>query len=291
VVGWSKGFPDNSGYRVEARWPDTLTVPTRATVKQFRADVAGPSQWGKIGLQADPGRLEEPRITRDGFRLSGVLVHDLPAPLTDVRVFIVPGQARVLPPGTGLGSQPISAVTVLAPQFAERAWRPGDPLDLAAISAAATSQTRTFDYFRSAIREGIETGALTGAATGAGLPARLNAVRFLSQFAPPNYADDRDTVGSRVGRRVATHGWDLGRWMTTPCVIVTGFVDIPNRAASPEGAPFPLFVDERPAPAAGLTMVTWIYPLDDEPPRWFAAGDSLLEDTAPDAAGTAPGGD
>ena len=283
-LGWSKGFPDNSGYRVQAPAPDTLTVPTRATIKQFRADQAGPNPWNTITLQRDPASLNEPRITREGLRLTGVLTHDLPAPMTDVRVFICSGQVRVLAPGTPLAGGAVSGVTVLAPQFNERAWWPGDPLDLAAVSAAATAanQSRSFDYFRSAVREGVATGELTGAAVGGGLTSRLTAVRFLSQFAPPNYRDDRDTVANRLARRVATHGWDLGRWITTPCVIVTGFVEIPPRDASPEGAPFPLYVNDRPAPASGLTMVTWVYPLPDEPPRWFeTAANTLLESDPP----------
>lgn len=289
-VGWSKGFPDNSGYRVEARSPDTLTVPTRATIKQFRADSAGLSAWESITLQRDPASLDEPRIIRQGLRLTGVLTHDLPAPMTDVRVFICPGQIRIMPTGTPLAGAAISGVTVLAPQFNDRAWLPGDPLDLAAVSAAATaaSQTRSFDYFRSAVREGIATGELTGAATGGGLTTRLTAVRFLSQFAPPNYRDDRDVVGNRLARRVATHGWDLGRWVTTPCVIVTGFVEVPSRDASPEGAPFPLYVNDRAAPASGMTMVTWIYPLPDETPRWFEPGADTLLETRPPGASLAP---
>lgn len=271
LMGWSKGFPDNSGYRVEARAPDTLTVPARATVKQFQADYAGVSAWGGIKIQSDPGSLGEPRITRDGLNLTGVLVHDFPAPLTDVRVFINPGQVRILPAGTALAGGAISGVAVLAPQFAERAWAPGQPLDLGAVSAAATMQTRGLDYFRSAVRLGADTGAFTGATGTGSLPERLTAVRFLSQFAPPNYRDDRDTVANRQARRFATHGWDLGRWMTTPCVIVTGFVEVPRRDASPGGAPFPLFVDGRAVPGSGLTMVTWVYPLPEDPPRWSGA--------------------
>jgi len=271
LTGWSKGFPDNSGYRVEARSPDTLTVPTRATIKQVRADLAGKSSWGMIGLQRVPGSLDEPRIKRDGLRLEGILEHDLPGPLTDVRVFINPGQTRILPVGTSLAGGAIAGVTVLAPQFDDQRWMPGQPLDLGAITAAATTQTRSFDYFRTAVRDGADTGAFTGAATAGTVADRLTAVRFLSQFAPPNYRDDRDTVANRLGRRVATHGWDLGRWMTTPSVIVTGFVQIPPRDASDAGAPFPLFVDGRPAPASGMTMVTWIYPMPDDPPRWPGA--------------------
>ena len=282
-VGWSKGFPDNSGYRIDSRNPDTLTVPTRATVKQFRADYAGESGWGGIRLQGDPGSLDEPRITRDGLRLTGVLIHDLPGPLTELRVFINPGQTRILPPGTGLAGGAISGITVLAPQFDSRAWNPGQPLDLEVISAAATTQTRSFDFFRTAIREGADSGVFPGSTSAGTLQSRLTAVRFLSQFAPPNYRDERDTVANRLARRVATHGWDLGRWMTTPSVIITGFVEIPSREASPSGAPFPLYVDGRAAPASGMTMVTWIYPLPDDPPRWPDSAEAESTNTEPAA--------
>ncbi|MCH8508291.1 MAG: hypothetical protein LAT64_05910 [Phycisphaerales bacterium] len=282
LAGWSKGFPDNSGYRVDARSPDTLTVPTRATIKQFRADLAGRSQWGGIRLVRDPGDLNEPVIGREGLRLSGSIEHDLPGALTDVLIFISPGQSRILPEGSGLAGGAVSSVMVLAPQFADRAWPAGQALDLGAVSAAGVGQARMPDYFRAAVRDGIDTGSLTGVAAGAALPTRLTAVRFLSQFAPPNFRDDRDTVANRLGRRMDTHGWDLGRWLTTPCVIVTGFVEVPARAASEDGAPFPLYVDGRAAPASGLTMVTWIYPLGDEPPRWPEPGDG--------AAAAPPGG-
>lgn len=289
LSGWSTGFPDNSGYRVDARSPDSLTVPARATIKQFRSDFAGPTGWQGITLRGDPASLDDPRVTREGLRLTGVLEHNLPGPLEDVRVFISPGQTRILPPGTALAGGAIAGVTVLAPQFADREWLPGQALDLGVVSAgAAGGADRSSDYFRAAVREGVATGELVPGALGGDAATRLTAVRFLSQFAPPNYRDDRDTVANRLGRRFSTHGWDLGRWLTTPCVIVTGFVTIDARDASPDGAPYPLYVDGRPADASGMTMVTWIYPLPDEPPRWFARpGDGLdtgVPQTAPGSA-------
>jgi hypothetical protein len=285
LIGWSKGFPDNSGYRIDARSPDELTVPARATIKQFRSDFAGQTGWRGITLRGDPSSLDEPRVTREGARLTGVLEHNLPGPLTDVRVFISPGQSRILPPGTPLAGGAIAGVLVLAPQFDGRAWQPGQALDLGVVSAGAIGGSgRNSDYFRAAVREGVATGEIVPGALGGDAATRLTAVRFLSQFAPPNYRDDRDTVSNRLGRRFSTHGWDLGRWLTTPCVIVTGFVTVPNRDASPEGAPFPMYVDGRAADASGLTMVTWIYPLPDEPPRWFARPGESLDTAVPQTA-------
>lgn len=271
LIGWNKGFPDNSSYAVEAARPSSLPVPTRATIKQVQTDTYGVTAWKMPALQRDPASLADPVITREGARLTGVLFHELPAPMTEVRVFICPGQVRLRPPGSRLGGEPIAPVSVLAPVFDDRAWNPGEPLDLGIISnAAAAQQTRSFDYFRTAARTGVASGEI-GPSSAGSLTERLLAARFISQFAPPNFRDERDPVATRLARRVSTHTWDLGRWVTTPCVIVTGFVEISANDASPEGAPFPMFVDGRAAPASGRTMVTCIYPLADAPPVWWNA--------------------
>lgn len=274
IIGWTKGFPDNTGYHVDAKAPDTLTVPTRATIKQLRADIAGVTSWSPPALQRAPGDLDDPRITIQGASLTGVIAHNLPAPMTDVRVLINPGQVRVRPGGSALGAEPVAPIVVLAPRFAdENKWNPGEPLDLAAITTPkAVADSRSFDYFRQAVRYGVATGEIGPSSSGS-LTQRLLAARFISQMAPPNFRDERDTVATRLARRVSTHAWDLGRWMTTPCVIVTGFVDIPTRDASPQGVPFPIYVEGRAAPASGLTMVTWIYPLPDDPPQWPGAAE------------------
>lgn len=268
ALGWNKGFPDNTGYTIDARQPDSLTVPTRATVKQFRADLAGESSWGFPELARTPGDLNDPEITIQGAVLSGTLVHNLPAPVRDIRVIIAQGQTPIRAPGIALGGQAIARTLVLRPSLPGNAWEPGQPLELGAITTPqAIQDSARFDFFRGAIRDGLNPAAINPNA-GKPLPDRLVSARFISQFGPPDYRDDRDTVGNRVGRRFSTHGWDLGRWLTSPCVIVIGFVEIERRDASPEGAPFPLYVDDRPAPASGLTMVTWIYPLPASPPAW-----------------------
>ncbi|WP_420587951.1 DUF4350 domain-containing protein [Marivita sp.] len=272
AVGWNKGFPDNTGYNVDARQPDSLTVPTRATVKQFRADVTGRSDWSFPALQRTPGDLDEPEITINGAILDGTLVHDMPGPLTGIRVIISQGQVPVRMPGSPLGTQAVARTLVLRPSLPNNAWPAGQPLDLGAITTPkAIQDSARFDYFRGAIRDGLNPVALNPAA-GKPLADRILSARFISQFAPPNYRVSNDTVGNRAARRFSTHGWDLGRWLTTPCVIVVGFVEIEPADASPAGSPFPFFVNNRPAPASGLTMVTWIYPLPAAPPNWPGRG-------------------
>lgn len=268
-VGWNKGFPDNTSYIIQSRQPDTITVPTRATIKQFRADVAPSTDWQFPRVQQQTGVLERAVITRDGASLNGIVSHALPAPLTNVRFILSQGQTPLRRAGVPNRGEPTARTLVLAPRFPDNRWMPGQLLDLSTVTTTeAVRDSVRFDYFRGAVRDGINQLALNPNA-GRPLPDRLIAARFLSQFAPPNYRDDRDTVANRLARRFSTHGLDLGRWLTTPCLIIVGFVEVEPSDASPDGIPYPLYVDNQPAPASGLTMVTWIYPLPDAPPEWF----------------------
>ena len=80
------GFPDNSGYRVQSRSPAALTVPTRATVKDFMSEWSGDSGWRMPYVIGDVGAIEDPELTIDGSVVSGQLAHDLPGALKDVQV-------------------------------------------------------------------------------------------------------------------------------------------------------------------------------------------------------------
>ena len=292
MSGFVSGFPDNTGYSIDARSPDTLTVPTRATVKQIRADLGGQTGWSGIALQRDPARADDPVIAIDGLALSGTIIHDLPGALRDVRVIVCQGQVPLRTPGATMTGLSPTRTLVFASRFQDGRWEPGEPFDLSTVVNSATIQDALRgDYFRSAVRDGTNASAINPAA-GRPLTDRLVSARFMSMFAPPNYNDDRDTVANRQARRFSTHGWDLGRWLTGPCVIVTGFLQIDARDASPGAVPFPLFVDGRAAPAQGVTMVTWIYPLPASPPAWPAVapmGQAVpVEPQSPDEPTEAP---
>ena len=109
---------------------------------------------------------------------------------------------------------------------------------------------------------------LPGARQGS-LTDRIVAGMFLSQFEPPRFdAPSNDPVGERLAMRRLLHGWDLGRWFTQPCVIITGVLEVDQDDASEDGMPAPVWVNGRRVPASGTTIVAWVYPLDPEPPLY-----------------------
>ena len=107
------------------------------------------------------------------------------------------------------------------------------------------------------------------------LPAALAWPRPLyAQLAPPNLSNIREDP-LRV-KRAETHGWDVGRWFSQPCVIIMGqLVDTES--------PTPLLVNGQPVKSRGRTVVRWVYPMPDNPPQYPEA-----EPPAPGADGTTP---
>ncbi len=265
VATLASGFPDNTGYRIESRRPDSIRVPTRATVKQFRADWAGPPPWEGIKPVAPIGQPNTPPITLDGTIVRGSIEHGLPAPLTNVLVLVVSRQNPIREPGVPLDNALIARVNIWSPSLPNQEWAPGDALDLAPITTASMQNLGDArDYLTRAVGFGINTAAL--ASTPASIENRLIAARLLSQLEPPNYSIQNLGTGSKLATRRELHGWDLGRWFTQPCVIILGTLDIPQRDESESAIPVPITVDERPARAAGKTLISWIYPLDPAPP-------------------------
>ncbi len=283
------GFPDNSGYRVEAKSPSAVRVPTRATVKSFYAEWSGAPRWSMPAPVGDPGALEEPRLTIEGLVVSGQIAHDLPGPLRDVRVFVISREAPINRSGQSLGGRMIAQASVYAPNFGTEGWEPGAIVDLrqiTSITAADRSALRS-DYFSDAVRYGVDRSGLTGAR--GTLVDRLIAGRFISQFEPPRFgAATSDPVGTRLARRRLLHGWDLGRWFTQPTLIVMGVLDIGPADADPGAMPEPVWINGRRVPVSGQTIITWIYPLAPAPPTYLGAsgagGDETLipQDAEPD---------
>ena len=270
--GLTEGYPDNTGYRVESRDPGSLRVPTRATVKDFRTDWVGTTNWSMPRPVGAVGDLDEPALISDGRLISGLIRHGLPAPMTDVLVLVVHGQNRILPEGQELARRSIARVSVFAPTFPDDRWEPGVEMDLATVTEPIGSNRQVIrdSFFANAVRKGEDaTGIDTVRA--APLIDRLIVARMLSQFEPPNYGVQNDLVGSRVAQRRMLHGWDLGRWFTQPCVIVLGAVEVTKDAATADGIPAPVYVDGRAIESSGTTIVAWIYPLNPEPPTVYAA--------------------
>ncbi|MEQ8769694.1 MAG: hypothetical protein RIB60_04200 [Phycisphaerales bacterium] len=265
-IGPAQNFPDNRGYQVSARDPYAITVPTRQTVKQVRVDWAGDNGWSIRPMAREIGGdaqiVLRPRENRSGVFADGTLVHNLPGELEEVRVIIVGAQRDIRGGARTTQLEANAMVSQVWSASPPGVWPPDQPLDLAAVTVAAEFGDA---FLKDDLLKGRARSA--GVTGGTDLVDRLTAVRFFSQFPPADLGSrqDRDKV---VARRVASHGWDLGRWFTQPCVIVVGHLVTPESAASAEASPVPLRVNERDVPMHGRTVITWVYPLAGDPPEW-----------------------
>jgi hypothetical protein len=273
-------FPDTRGYVIDARRPDSIVVPTRSTVKQIQADWAGGPRWEMPHPVAPAGTAAPEKgaaITIGaGRQLSGILVHKLPGPLENVILMVNYGQRPV---SVGSSGETLSA---LVNAYKISSWKPGEPLDLETVIKGPGNAD---EYLQAIADSGSSLDDVTNklSVDVGNLAERLNAIAFFPQIAPPRFTSAGMFQGNYRGpslpQRAATHGWDLGRWFTQPCVIIVG-----QLGASGAGAecPTPLYLDGEPIRARGRTVVRWVYPLPAMPPRY---PESEKPAAAPDAKG------
>lgn len=275
------GFPDNSGYRVQARAPSALTVPTRATTKSFYAEWSGAPQWQMPYPVGELGGVGDGVLSIEGAVVSGEVAHGLPEALKDVLVFVISREAPINRPGQNLGRRMIAQTSVHVPNFGEGGWEPGRAVELRDITSLGANDQRNLrtNYFESAVRYGVDRSGIT---TNRGsLSDRLIASRFMSQFEPPRFgAAQSDPVGQRLASRRMLHNWDLGRWFTQPTLIIMGVLEVETGDADPSAMPTPIWINGRRVPSSGTTIVTWIYPLDPQPPVFlnFQAGEAETDE-------------
>lgn len=259
-------FPDARGYAVQGRDPDRVRFPARATEKRFRLDWAGESRWSMPRPAAGSGQAGRIRLDGAG-RPSGTLVHDLPGPLRNAVVVVVRGQ-RSIGSATGL-----PAVSIYEAYRLSSGWLPGQELDLASILASdPQSQRRASEYFDDLSSRARSLTPGLGAGQGGGSDNdRLIASAFVSQLRPPQESDRNVQV---AGLRQFTHGLDLGRWITQPCVIVLGVVEIPpgERRTNPIPVSLQRNGNWNEMPWSGKVVVRWVYPLEPDPPTWMPTG-------------------
>lgn len=263
----SAAFPDARSYFVNARSPDVMKFPSRSTVKQFRADWAGGPRWPMplpINDDGSPGRLQ---LLRTGgadsatAAVRGTLTHDLPGALTDVTVVVVPRQ-RIMS-ASSTGSPPSSAEVYVYDNRSP--WKPGEQLDLEQLTAVSAGQAtvagRRFENW--IMNLSPRSGAIAGVSTSSpSADIALTGLAFYSMLPPA----DRSGNGSiPASLRRHSHGWDLGMWMTQPCVIVVARL---NDAETP----VPLMINGKTFASKGVTVMRWVYPFPDNPPEVSGAG-------------------
>lgn len=268
-------FPDARPYAVESRSPDSLTFPTRSTVKQLQFDWAGGASLGGNGGMIQPYPVPS-KITlmprRQGLddetpTLTGTLIHQLPGNLTNVRIWIIRFQTPLFASRGGLVPQ--AEVWQLG---AADEWQPFDAKDPDNPKRKLDLAERTRRVKGTPIVDGqgyltdLQIRSLAGAMSdpGADAPKALEALGFISQFPPP----DKTSSQSASAERQFAHGWDLGYWFTQPCVIVVGQLGDANSSARRAPCLAPIYVDGKKAPLQGVTVIRWIYPLAADPPAY-----------------------
>ncbi|MEY3232230.1 MAG: hypothetical protein RL689_2319, partial [Planctomycetota bacterium] len=260
------GFPDARGYAVDARLPDTITVPTRQTVKQVEAQWSGGPRWemplplpdeGKEGMGVlrlnDAGwfQLDE---TKQVPLVTGSLVHKFPGPMTGVTVIVVRRQ-QPLPaprPRTAAAALP-AALPCEAEAFVfTEPWEPGKPLSLDVVTrprSRVEQRKASLDQYLATLVPAAGFGRVLdeGEATRLRPASALAGLALFPMLPTPEPSGDIAAPSPAVPQRTSTHGFDLGRWFTRPCIIIVGMVG----EQQPQPSPVPLVVDGEPLETMG----------------------------------------
>lgn len=254
-------FPDTREYVIDARNPSALRIPVRSTVKQVQADWVGPPRYKfpipvHLKVEGQPAPEGPATIRLVDGQLEGVLAHQLPAALKDSTIFVIRRQTPLS------GQRTNSLMTEMLVYRIRDDWLPDQTLDLAQLRG----DRKAFELPASYIQSLMPTGD-GGIVIGDDRPnpgnqlQRMMAVALFPQLEPPEYGTSR--FGSNVYRRHATHGWDIGKWFTQPCIIIVGYL---GDSATPFESPVPVMLDGEAVPTSGRVQLRWIYPLPDNPP-------------------------
>ncbi len=275
-------FPNARSYVVDCRQPWALEVPARATTKTFQADWAGglPGNWRMIRPVAPEGTpigSEIRVVPNDGpgraWRLEGSITHDLPGELQSVDIIVVLGQTNLRAPTATSLAYSNGELQARAFAFSKPgggSWKPGEVIDLGAITGGdvRTPIQDATVWLRALVpQSSTGIGMSPNERALRDVTASLNALALFSVLAPP----DADLSATQtVARRHSTHGWDLSRWFTQPCVIVIGHL-ADDGTGKPTECPVPISVDNSDPELTrrgivGRTMVRWVYPLAPAPP-------------------------
>ncbi len=259
----AQSFPDARAYAVDVQRPETITLPMRATIKETQIDFLGGPRWKGLRPTAQG---QEPKLLRRGkvTELTGTLTHEYPGALSEVWFIAVTGQMGEIAWQEQWEKKNFSPVLAKVHGWkVTGTWEPG-------TERSITQELTDTNVFDARLRDLVPTSGIGSAVLSSGGPDVAQApndylrLSLLNMLAPPLYEESR-TFGSakQAVKRRATHGFDLSRWFTQPCVIVLGIVD-------DAPMPTPLYVldgdTERPVASEGRTLVRWVYPLTPEAP-------------------------
>lgn len=206
--------------------------------------------------------------------VTGSLVHKFPGPMTGVTVIVVRRQQTLPAPRPRSAASPVQAPLPCEAEafvFTEP-WEPGKPLSLDVVTrprSRVEQRKASLEQYVASLVPSPGFGSVINEAEASRLrPAAAWAGQAVFPMLPtPEREGDIAAPSPAAPQRSSTHGFDLGRWFTRPCIIILGMVG----EQQPQPSPVPLVVDGEPLRATGLTYVRWVYPLPDAPPRFPAA--------------------
>lgn len=274
VSTWA-GFPDARSYLIDTRDPASILVPTRATVKQVQLDWSGGPRWSMPIPQAPGGGQGVISLDPTGGGSSGkplvngVLVHNLPGTLRQVKIVVIRGQTNLNPVRRRRSELFDNFPLAQGEAFDLSEWAPQTPLDLGVQTAPLTrAESRQLPIWLNGLLPASVGNGLSNDDSGdfaRTFEERMRALTFIGQLKPMEGAGDNSLSNAPAAQRLCTHGYDLSRWFTQPCVIIIGFLG-DERGEAP--SPVPLTVDGREVKTIGRTMVRWVYPLPANPPSY-----------------------
>lgn len=279
-------FPDARGYTVDARNPSAFEVPMRSTSKQFQLDWAGalPGSWkmplpeslqnpdgspvrfgSEIRIVERKGKIEKGERT---WELEGRLTHGLPVALEDVNVII----------NFGLYERPRLTSMAFSETFAYAVpggWKAGDVLDLSKVFPSKVGEEASLSRWL----EGRPSLSARGFASMGQFSApekveNLDNAMFLGAI-PVKEHQTQSSGGAAWIRTNTTHTYDISRWLTQPCVIISARMqNVP--------CPVEVMIDGDPAPTdvehnSGMVLLKWIFPLPPRPPGPMQSVDEAPE--------------
>lgn len=275
AAGTSSSFADSQGYGVNSRSPSKVLTPARSTTKNYVGEWLGGPAW-KMPMPftddgASPGELSlVPENTPRGWRIDGALKHELPGALKDVKVILIRGQRPVRPSESYVGQ-----LQTEGEYFDVKEWKAGETLDLDTETRTwyALSRTggagllhtvvgnATGDEDQPYVLRRRGTNATSATPEPERLPTSLtDRIVAFSLFGVLDPPDAVPTSLQVLAQRADVHRYDLSRWFSRPCLIVIGQME---NAPSP----VPLTLNGEQMGTTGRTVVRWVYPLPDAPPR------------------------
>ncbi len=262
-------FLDTRAYAVDGQHPDAMRVPTRATVKEVAGVWSGGPVWKMPGpLVSAEGVMSSIRWApgADGsVRLTGVLAHELPGTLRDVKVVVARGQDSLVDSARDL--------PFLIESWEYSQWPPKEPLDLSKLEVArGKGQGVGLRSVLDRVRTGAKPTDQYSPSVNLNPPRTIgeNLLAWsLASLLPGPVESAEGQFSSPVYLRGATQGLDLSRWLTQPCLIIMGTLE-------DVASPIPLRVGSTPVASVGTTYVRWIYPLPDSPPA-YRGGEETAE--------------